>query len=324
MRFEYTKSDIERVARDNNYTLNNVEKILRLSFILNDLNTLPHFKGKLLLKGGTAINLVAFNELPRLSVDLDLNFARNLSKEEMIEQREVISNALDLYCIDNGYTKTNRNSFTLDSLSLIYTTTTGSCDKIKLDINYHNRCHIFDAIETNIAYPFSMEDSHLSVAHLDVIELFAGKIKAFYERCKPRDVYDIYSLAKSGILSSFDERNLLRKSIVFYSTLGNNPNLLKQDVSRILNMPFQDIRTQLLPMLHINAGKYPKDEINNTVIDYLSSLMQLQKTEEQYIEEFFNGHYNPYLLFDKHIASRLLSHPVALRTQHQINRINKL
>lgn len=38
MKFEYTKADIEAVARDNNYTIN-VEKILRLSFILNDLKS---------------------------------------------------------------------------------------------------------------------------------------------------------------------------------------------------------------------------------------------------------------------------------------------
>lgn len=320
MKFEYTKADIEKVARENNYTINNVEKILRLSFILNDLNTFSDFKGKLLLKGGTAINLVAFDELPRLSVDLDLNFAINLSKEEMIEQREDINHALDSYCLENGYTKTNRNSFALDSLSLLYTTTTGSRDKIKLDINYHNRCHIFDAAETNIAYPFSMKDSSLSVAHVAIIELFAGKIKAFYERCKPRDIYDIYSLAKSGILSTTEECELLRRSIVFYSTLGNteNPKTLEQDISHILDMPFQDIKTQLLPMLHINAGKYPKDEINRAVIDYLSSLMQLQEVEKQYMEEFFMGNYAPHLLFDKEIATRLLSHPVALRTQQQI------
>lgn len=320
MKFEYTKADIEAVARENNYTINNVEKILRLSFILNDLNTLPEFKGRLLLKGGTAINLVAFDELPRLSVDLDLNFATNLPKEEMLEQRENINRALDAYCAEHGYIKTGRNSFALDSLSLLYTTTTGSRDKIKLDINYHNRCHIFEAAETSIPYPFSMKESTLSVVHVAIIELFAGKIKAFYERCKPRDIYDIYSLATSGILSTSQERDLLRKSIVFYSTLGNtdNPKLLEQDVSHILDMPFQDIKTQLLPMLHINAGKYPKDEINHTVIDYLSSLMRLQDMEKQFIEEFFKGNYNPYLLFDEEIANRLLIHPVALRTQQQI------
>ena len=58
-------------------------------------------------------------------------------------------------------------------------------------------------------------------------------------------IYDIYSLAQSNILSTPEERALLRKCIVFYSTLGNpdNPHLLKQDVRHILKMPFQDLMT---------------------------------------------------------------------------------
>lgn len=320
MKFEYNKAEIEKVAREHNYTVNNVEKVLRLSFILDDLNTMPEFKGKLLLKGGTAINLVAFDKLRRLSVDLDLDFAENLSKVEMQKEREKINEALDKYSQENGYVKTERNSFSLDSLSLFYTTATGSKDKIKLDINYHNRCHVFDAETSVISFPFSIKEGRLSVAHVAVTELFAGKIKAFYDRCKPRDIYDIYSFANSGLLSSQEERNLLRKCIVYYSTLGNtdHPELLKQDISHILEMPFQDIKTQLLPMLHINAGKYPKDEINRSVIDYLSSLMKMEESEKQYISEFYKGNYIPSLLFDHETSTKLLAHPVALRTQFQI------
>ncbi len=320
MRFEHTKEEIKKVAAEQNYTANNVEKVIRLSYILHDLNTLPEFKGKLLLKGGTAINLLAFRELKRLSVDLDLDFSQNLSREEMLTERERINKTLVKYCADNGYSTSSRNNFTLDSLSLSYTTTTGSQDKIKLDINYHNRCHILDADTTEIAFPFSIREGTFPVAHVSTTELFAGKIKAFYERCKPRDIYDIYSLAKSNLLSSPEERKLLKRCIVLYSTLGNtdNPNLLNQDVKHILNMPFQDIKTQLLPMLHTNAGKYPKNEINQCVVNYLNKLMQLDEDEKQYIEQFYNGVYNPSLLFNADIAERLALHPVALRTQQQI------
>ncbi len=103
----------------------------------------------------------------------------------------------------------------------------------------------------------------------------------------------------------------MRQCIVFYSTLGNieHPELLEQDVSHILDMPFQDIKTQLLPMLHINAGKYPKDEINRIVIEYLSSLLKLEEAEKQYINE--------------KTATTLLAHPVALRTQLQIKEIKE-
>lgn len=52
MRFDYNKAFIQKIAKEQKYTVNNVEKVIRLSMILHDLNTLPEFKGKLLLKGG--------------------------------------------------------------------------------------------------------------------------------------------------------------------------------------------------------------------------------------------------------------------------------
>ena len=320
MKFELQKAEIQKIAAGHNYTANNVEKVIRLSFILNDLNTCSDVEGKLLLKGGTAINLLVFAEPPRLSVDLDLDFAENCSKDKMLSERDKINSALTRYSCEHDYEIALRRSFSLDSYSLFYMTVTGSRDKIKLDINYHNRCHILPRKTTQIPFPFSEGKAMLSVAHLDLPELFGGKVKAFYERCKPRDIYDIYSLAQSGVLSSAKERDLLRKCVVFYSTLGNpgNPHLLEQDVRHILEMPFQDIKTQLLPMLHINAGKYPKDEINHRVIDYLSSLMRLDGAERKYINEFYKGNYCPGLLFDDETAVRLLNHPVALRTQRQI------
>lgn len=231
MSFDYTQEEITRLAKENNFTVAGIEKVMRLSNILNDLNNQPEFSGKLLLKGGTAINLLVF-DLPRLSVDLDLDFSKNVSKEDMLAEREQINKALDSYFQQNGYRKTERSNFTLDSLSLHYNTVTGSGDKIKLDINYHNRSHIFKPEVKSIEFPFIRENkTSFVVNYVNPIELFAGKIKAFYERCKPRDIYDLFSLASSDILTSKEERDLLRKSIVFYSSLGNpeNKDMLKAD-----------------------------------------------------------------------------------------------
>ena len=92
------------------------------------------------------------------------------------------------------------------------------------------------------------------------------------------------------MLKSDEERTLLRKCIVFYSTLGNedNPKILKRDIRRILDMPFRDIKTQL------------------------------DSSDQEYISEFYKGNYRPDLLFSDEIAQRLLSHPVALNTQMNI------
>ena len=269
MKFDYDKKRIRQIAEEYSYTATNVEKVIRLCLILEDLNRLDEFAGKLLLKGGTAINLIAFENLPRLSVDLDLDFAYNLSKEETNLEREKINKALTAYCDKMGYKLSDRSNFVLDSKSLLYTTTTGSLDKIKLDINYHSRCRVYPHVISEIEAPFKSFDRDIKVAHLNIIELFAGKVKALYERCKPRDIYDIFSLAQSGLLSTREEQATLRKCVVFYSILGNadKPTLLKQDLNKIHRMPFQALKTQLLPMLHTKLGHFDKDRLFNTAVD---------------------------------------------------------
>ena len=316
MKFEFDKKQIKQIAADHSYTATNVEKVIRLCLILDDLNCLDEFTGKLLLKGGTAINLVAFDKLPRLSVDLDLDFASNLSKEDTSHAREVINKALSSYSQDMGYKIIDRSNFVLDSKSLIYTTTTGSVDKIKLDINYHSRCHVYPPVFSEITFPFGIVDKQIRVAHLNIIELFAGKIKALYERCKPRDIFDIYSLAQSGLLSSKEEKEALRKCVVLYSVLGNadKPELLKQDLNEIRKMPFQALKTQLLPMLHTKLGHFDKDNLFDVAVSYLESLMKLSDCENEFIYQFFNGNFCPELLFDQMTSIELRQHPVILRT----------
>ena len=36
MKFELQKSEIQKIAAEHNYSVNNVEKVIRLSFILDD------------------------------------------------------------------------------------------------------------------------------------------------------------------------------------------------------------------------------------------------------------------------------------------------
>lgn len=59
------------------------------------------------------------------------------------------------------------------------------------------------------------------------------------------------------------------------------------------------------------------------MIEYLSSLLKLEEAEKQYINKFYKGNYNPFLLFNDKTATTLLAHPVALRTQLQIKEIKE-
>lgn len=95
-------------------------------------------------------------------------------------------------------------------------------------------------------------------------------------------------------------KDALRKCVVLYSVLGNadKPDLLKQDLNEIRKMPFQVLKTQLLPMLHTKLGHFDKDRLFDVAINYLENLMKLEDVELEFIEHFFNGNFLPELLFD--------------------------
>lgn len=319
---ELTKKQITAIAERYSFTATIVEKVIRLCGILYDLTTIESFKGKLALKGGTAINLVLIPSLPRLSVDLDLDLdlAIDCSKDEMLLLRQQLDTSLSSYCVEQGYTLGKRESYSLCSYELLYDTVTGSRDRIKLDINYLARCHVFAPIESTINHPFD-PNKNIKVFHLRDVEIFGSKMGAFFERTKPRDLYDLYSLSLSNLLKSDEEKILLRKCAVFYSTIGNDngDNWLDKNVDELTKMSFSKIRSQLMPMLRIKAGAYPKEKIEHAVADYVKSVMQLDDIDKEFIMRFQSGDYQPQLLFESQMK-HLEHHPVALATLSKVKK----
>ncbi len=63
-----------------------LEKVIRLLGLLNALRSHPFLKGRIALKGGTALNLFVF-DVPRLSVDIDLNYIGARDRDTMLAER---------------------------------------------------------------------------------------------------------------------------------------------------------------------------------------------------------------------------------------------
>ena len=175
--FEYTKSQLAELANEMNFVRDTLEKVLRLSEILNYLNSNPLTKDNLALKGGTAINLTVF-DLPRLSVDIDLDFANNLTRDEMMTAREHIRDDLRTYMSTQGYSFSPRSKafHSLDSFVFTYQNLGGMNDNIKIEINYSLRAHVFDPVLRNYSVP--EWNSGNSVKSLVPMEIFAAKINA--------------------------------------------------------------------------------------------------------------------------------------------------
>jgi predicted nucleotidyltransferase component of viral defense system len=131
--YNYDITYMGKKAEEMGFIRDTLEKVIRLADILEYLNTNPLLKESLALKGGTAINLTVFN-LPRLSVDIDLDYLKTDAREEMLKNRDVINSVIERYMISQGYIKSpkTKNPHSLDSWVYEYINGGGNKDNIKM------------------------------------------------------------------------------------------------------------------------------------------------------------------------------------------------
>ncbi len=248
----YDKTYIGKKAEELGFVRDTLEKVYRLADILEYLNTNPMLRESLALKGGTAINLTIFH-LPRLSVDIDLDYIKTISKEEMLANREIINTVIAKHMISQGYVQSpkTKTPHSLDSWVYAYTNTGGNKDVIKLEINYSLRAHILPVEERAIVTePFT---SPYKIRSLTAIEIFGSKVNALIQRAAARDLYDVANMIRCGLFNE-REQELLRKCVVFYGALSAKENQPFLDTSVIDALTKQRIKTDLLPVIRRKDG----------------------------------------------------------------------
>src|SRR5574344_666660 len=176
----YDKFELGRMSHETGFPGDNLEKVCRLVEILSYFEQDKLLKKRLVLKGGTAINLTVFS-MPRLSVDIDLDFEGDCSKDEMLDFRSKITDDIQSHMTFSGYAlhPHTKNPHSLDSFVYKYRNAGGNVDNIKIEINYMMRNHLMPTIEVPVLHGLF---PGVRVRRLNTIELFASKIKAFMER----------------------------------------------------------------------------------------------------------------------------------------------
>lgn len=308
----YNLRELTEIAQLNKFNRDKLEKVLRLSELLKLFNENEELKGKYVLKGGTAINLCLF-DFPRLSVDIDLNFNSNCSKEEMLEMRELHKKIINAFISLDGYTIDSKSRFTysLDSFLLKYTNAAGNRDNIKIEINYSNRIQILEPINYKLN---SKLIDNKSILALNKIELYGSKIAALIGRTTARDIFDVFQLINNNIILDND-LDMLKKCSIFYLLTSNEfqplDELLDLFKKNMENMSFNVIKRNLIPLLHVgeNINVY---SLKETVSRFIETLFNLTDDEQKYIDFFNAGNYNPKLLFNNEISDRIKEHPMVL------------
>ena len=302
----YSEDYISNFGKQTGFINSNIEKVIRLLDVLTFIDSdLDPYHEKLVLKGGTAINLMITN-LARLSVDIDLDYIGSLDKEKMGVDRDAIMSALDNFMLKEGYAlskEKSRGSVILASRTYSYTNAFGNRDNIKVEINFIDRIHVCPSIRKKVKY----FDKEVMVQTPLEAELLGMKIAALIDRHKPRDLFDIYKL--KWYMPNLD-KDRVRKLAVFYLSLDGIFELNESSFDNVNKITQDSIKKELQPIL-AKGNMFDLKAAKEQVINFLKELLTLSDKENKYLEEFSKGHFDPYLLFEPNDAERAAKHPMA-------------
>ncbi|MCK4641358.1 MAG: nucleotidyl transferase AbiEii/AbiGii toxin family protein [Candidatus Marinimicrobia bacterium] len=275
--FSVSRHELNDYASQTGFLINPLEKALRLINVLSTLNEHPFLCNKFVLKGGTALNLFYFN-LPRLSIDIDLNYTAFLKVGEMRKDKQMIITEIESVFASEYSVEISQDKHVLTQFFFRYRTLSGSSDMLKVEINYLHR----QPILTPVKRKCRMKGTNLEFECLDFVELSAGKIAAMLERYTSRDLFDIYQIANHLEEKHFDAL----KSLLLYYSIIKRPTIFDLYQLKFDQIGQSDIKNHLIPMLS-KRGFLDRESLIRKVEDFIQPLLQLSEKQIKGISEFY-------------------------------------
>jgi predicted nucleotidyltransferase component of viral defense system len=277
-----SRERLQQAAADAGYPAESYEKVYTLVQVLEGLRAHPFLGTRLALKGGTALNLFVL-DLPRLSVDIDLNYVGASDRPTMMAERPRVEQALEQVFGRAGLTvKRAPTEHAGGKWRLSYTTALDRPGSIEVDVNFMLRTPLWSPAE---------RDSHAiggqsarRILLLDDHELAAGKLAALVARSASRDVFDARELLHPGTL---DERKL-RLGFVVYG--GINREDWRDITVDHVTTTAADVGTQLVPMLRqdVRPAKADIETWTSTLVHETRALMRVVLPLEEREREFLS------------------------------------
>jgi len=157
-----------------------LEKAIHLLSLLEILDSHPQLKGKLALKGGTALNLFLL-KVPRLSVDIDMNYVGSHERTSVEEDRTLLERAIAAICGREGYNITRSPSeHAGGKFRLQYQSAVTPTGVLQIDLNFMFRVPLWPVTPRD-SFPVGSYSAS-SIPLLDLHEIAAGKFAALLSR----------------------------------------------------------------------------------------------------------------------------------------------
>lgn len=290
-----------------------LEKITHLLKVLEQFSSEPYLRDRLVLKGGTALNLFCLNPVPRLSVDIDLNYIGQVDREKMLSERPVIAQTISQILLQNQFQPDrNPNYHAGGKMVWRYSSLLGKKGNLEIDLNYMYRQPLWPCL---LRSPVMTSNGSFSVNILDIHELAAGKLSALFSRRASRDLFDAHSLLTKCQLNS---QQLSLSFVIYLAMTSINLSNLKIDH---IDYDIDDLRNRLLPVLHqsqvsrsLPALKSWASQLLDELREALRILLPLNNQQIDFIQQLRkNNQIKPELITeDKALQQKVLTHSAIL------------
>lgn len=292
----------DRIASSSGFRPEPLEKVFRLAMLLQAIG--EELGNEVSLRGGTALNLLHL-DIPRLSVDIDLDFVGTADADEARSRRPSLLERIEKLARGSGYEVIpERASYAMAHLRMHYDGMEGHPSFIKVDVNFLDRVPVMVPEHRLVSHPFQDDVPAFEIQTLSLPELAAAKLIALCRRTLARDLFD------AAVLSDLDGLKIdaLRTILVVRGAAYPSPSPAAYDpavVERVKKVSWNSEVVALArrPLL------FTLEQAKSNAAELLAKVLKLGADHREFLDLLSAGELRPDVLPLAELHPRISENP---------------